>query len=90
MSAPTHIMVTAAPGRRPPIHKDDGRDPSGGLLYADDATVIRVKYSQAIRRSITRGDLIPCNMDGVSCAVALAAAKDELAEPRLAKKGTPK
>jgi hypothetical protein len=87
---PTHIMVTSAPGRLTPIHKDDGQEPGGGLLHADDKTVIRVKYSQAIRRSITRGDLIPCNLDGVSCAVERAAAKDELPEPRLAKKGTPK
>lgn len=90
MPAPTHISVTAAAGRKPPIHSDDGREPGGGLLLADEDSVIRVRYSQAIRRAIGRGDLVPCNMDGAPCTVALAAAPAELPAHRLAKKGASK
>ena len=75
----TYITVTAPPGRNTPIHANDGRDPGGGVLLVDDASVVRVALSQDIRRSITRGDLIPCDMNGAHVASAdLAAAPDDL------------
>lgn len=86
MPAPSHITVTAPPGRRTPIHPDDGREPGGGQLCAVDGEVIRVRFagSTSIRRSIGRRDLILCNMDGAPVESAeLAAAPDELPGGRL-------
>jgi len=70
MSAPTHITVTAPPGRKTPVHADDGTDPGGGVLYVEDGCVCRVRFSQAIRRSIARDDMFPCDMDGARVASA--------------------
>ena len=60
---PTHILVTAPEGRKCPIHPSGGSD-VGGLLYVEHGRVTRVKYDQDLRRSIARGDLIPCKLDG--------------------------
>lgn len=78
MADPTHITVTAPDGRRTPIHSDDGVEPGGGQLYITAGSVRRVRYSQAIRRAINRGDLVPCDANGAQCAIALAAAPDDL------------
>lgn len=79
MPTPTHITVTAAPGRLVPIHSADGVEPGGGQLRVSDAHVARVRWSQGIRRAINSGDLVPCDMNGVSVASAeLAAAPREL------------
>ncbi len=65
----THITVTAPEGRRTPIHPADGTHPQG-LLWVQGpkeekrGDVARVRYSQDIQRSIKRGDLIPCRLDG--------------------------
>jgi hypothetical protein len=66
---PTHITVTAPEGRRTPINPADGTHPNG-LLWVDGpkegkpGDVARVRYSQDVQRSIKRGDLIPCKLDG--------------------------
>lgn len=82
MPDPTHITVTAPTGKITPVHKDDGIEPGGGQLRVTDRGVVRVRYSQSVRRSIARGDLIPCNMSGAAVpSVDLAAAPAELPEP---------
>lgn len=77
---PAYITVTAPSGRRTPIHHEDGTEPGGGQLCVVAGEIIRVRYagSQTIRRSIGRGDLIPCDMNGAAVGVALAASADEL------------
>jgi hypothetical protein len=65
---PSHITVTGVPGRHTPIHRDDGTAPGGALLYVCEGQVDRVRYSQAVRRSIARGDMLPCDMDGAPVA----------------------
>lgn len=77
---PTHIKVTAPEGKLTPIGRADGTLPGGGLLHVRPGTICRVRYSQDIRRSINRGDLVACNMDGADVGVHLddAAAPDEL------------
>jgi hypothetical protein len=86
MPAPEYITVTAPPGRQTPVHKSDGVEfGGGGLLYVIAGQVVRVRYakSQTIRRSIGRGDLIPCDMNGAACGVELAAAPEELPDGRI-------
>ena len=85
MSDPAFITVTAPPGRRTPVHKDDGAEPGGGQLCVVEGEIVRVRYakSQSIRRSITRGDLIPCDMNGAAVGVSLAACPRELPEGRI-------
>ena len=86
MNDPEFITVTAPPGKVTPVHKDDGREPGGGQLRVTADVVVRVRLrdSHTMRRSIARGDLIPCNMDGAQVASAhLAAAPDELPGGRL-------
>ena len=60
---PKHITVTAPEGRTTPISPNDGTD-GGALLYVKHGQVTRVAYSQDVRRSIGRGDLIPCTLEG--------------------------
>ncbi len=55
---PTHITVTAPPGKLTPIHYEDSTEPGGLPLRVSAGNVHRVRYSQAVRRSIARGDLI--------------------------------
>lgn len=65
MALPKYVTVTAPDdGRRTPVHADDGVEPGGGPLYVTSARVRRVAYSHTTLRSIQRGDLILCNMDG--------------------------
>jgi hypothetical protein len=79
MPDPTHITVTAPPDRVTPIHRNDGIEPNGGQLRVTADYVDRVRYSQCVRRSIARGDLVPCNMSGAAVAsVDLAASPEEL------------
>lgn len=83
MPNPTHITVTAPPDRVTPIHKEDGIEPSGAQLRVTAGRVVRVRYSQSVRRAIGpilgRGDLIPCNMSGAAVAsIDLAAAPEDL------------
>ncbi len=86
MPNPTHITVTAPPDRVTPIHEDDGTDPGGGQLRVTAAFVDRVRYSQGVRRSIARGDLIPCNMAGAAVpSIDLASAPDGLPDGRIAR-----
>ncbi|HEX6022554.1 MAG TPA: hypothetical protein VFZ00_11205 [Solirubrobacter sp.] len=87
MPDPTHITVTTPPDRVTPIHKDDGAAPGGVQLRASAAFVDRVRYSQSVRRSIARGDLIPCNMSGAAVpSIDLAAAPEELPGGRIERK----
>lgn len=84
----THIYVKCPPGRLTPIHKDDGIEPGGGVMYVKPGEVRRVRYwigndrtSQTVRRSVNRGDLVLCNMDGVEVeSFEAAAAPDELGD----------
>lgn len=79
MPDPTHITVTAPPDRVTPIHEADGITPGGGQLRVRAGVVARVRYSQSVRRSIARGDLIPCNMSGAAApSIDLADAPEEL------------
>lgn len=80
MPDPSHITVTAPQGVTTPIHRLDGSEPGGGQLCVRAGEIVRVRYagSQTVRRSIGRGDLIPCDMNGASVGVALAFAPDEL------------
>jgi len=78
MPDPTHITVTAPAGRRTPIGRRDGAEPGGSQLCVVRGVVCRVRYSQDVRRSIARGDLIPCDMNGAPVTVTLAAAPSEL------------
>lgn len=98
MSArPTHIFVTAPPGRVTPIHRDDGIEPGGAVMYVRPGEVCRVRYwigdertSQTVRRSVNRGDLILCDMNGALVdSFELAAAPDDNVETRraIARKG---
>lgn len=87
MADPTHITVTAPTGKVTPIHKDDGIEPGGGQLRVTAAAIDRVRYSQSVRRSIAREDLIPCNMSGAAVpSIDLAAAPDELPGGRIVRK----
>lgn len=85
MSDPSHITVTAPPGRLTPVHRADGAEPGGALLCAKAGEIIRVRFagSSAIRRSIARGDLVPCNMSGAAVGVHFAAAPNELPDGRV-------
>lgn len=93
MARTSQIYVTAPEGRVTPVHGADGSEPAGGILYARPGKVVRVRYwlpdgttSQTIRRSVNRGDLVRCNMDGAPVdSYELAAAPDEIA-PASAKK----
>lgn len=83
---PTHITVTAPPGKVTPVHRNDGQDLGGGQLRVTSQFVDRVRFagSQAIRRSIARGDLVMCDLNGAPVASAeLAAAPDELPGGRI-------
>jgi hypothetical protein len=60
----THITVTAPEGRLTPIAPNDGVDPSAALLLVEPGTVCRVRLSADVRRSLARGDLMPCNTEG--------------------------
>lgn len=79
MALPTHVTVTAPPGRRTPVDAKDGVEPGGGPLYVTAERVRRVRFSHTTHRSIGRGDLILCNMDGAPVAmVDQASAPDDL------------
>lgn len=83
MKKPTHITVTARPGLRAPVHPGDGQEPGGGLLCVEHGSIVRVRLSQATRRAIARGDLVPCNMDGAEVGVELADAPADLPGGRI-------
>lgn len=79
MAPPTHVTVTAPPGRRTPVAPADGVEPGGGLLYVTQDAVHRVRYSHTVIRSIGRRDLTLCNMNGAPVESAeLASAPEPL------------
>jgi len=89
MNDPEYITVTAPPDKVTPVHKDDGREPGGGQLRVTAEVVVRVRFrgSHTVRRSLNRGDLIPCDMNGAQVASAqLAAAPDELPGGKIARR----
>lgn len=90
MPDPTHITVTAPAGRTTPVHKRDGGSITGTQSQVVAGEVHRVRYSQDVRRSIGRGDLVPCDMDGAPCVVELAAAPDDLPGYKIAIAAKPK
>lgn len=63
---PSHITVTAGPGRLAPIHPDDGREPGGALMYVAPGMVRRVRLSATVERLVLDKDLIPCTMQGAA------------------------
>lgn len=77
MAPVSHVTVTAPAGRQTPIGAADGVEPGGGLLYVTAEVVCRVKHTHTIIRSVNRGDLILCNMDGSPVNSAQAAAAPE-------------
>jgi len=88
---PTHITVTAPEGRLTPIHKSDGVEPGGAALVVAPGDVRRVAYSTTVHRSILRGDLVMCDLDGKAVASAdLAAAPLDLHEARAQRVGKAK
>jgi len=87
MPAPSHITVTAPPGRVTPIHSMDGAEPGGAQLRVIEGEVVRVRFagSQAVRRAIARGDLVMCDLNGAPVASAdLAACPADLPGGRIA------
>jgi hypothetical protein len=87
---PSHVSVTAPEGKLTPIHTEDGCEPGGYILYVKPGWISRVRYSQSIRRSITRLDLTLCNMDGAPVASCeLAAAPTDFGKIEIKKGGTP-
>jgi hypothetical protein len=83
MTTQSYVTVTAPEGRRTPVHSDDGIEPGGNPLVITSDDVGRVRYSQTTARSIARGDLLLCNMDGSPVAsVNLAAAKESNRGPK--------
>lgn len=82
--APTHVTVTAPEGRLTPVHTRDGIQPGGAQMVVQAGFVERVAYSQLTMRSINRGDLVLCDLNGASVASAdLAAAPNELPGGRI-------
>ena len=61
---PDYITVTAPEGRKVPVHPNDAAEIGGTLHHVEAPHVSRVRYSSEVRRAITRGDLIPCTIDG--------------------------
>lgn len=79
MANPTHVFVTAPEGRLTPVAHADGVGPGGGQLLVSSKHVDRVRYTHTTIRSINRGDLVLCNMQGsVVATAALAAAPEDL------------
>lgn len=76
----THITVTAPEGRKTPIAPNDGIDPESHMLFVDPGTVCRVRYSADVRRAITRGDLVPCGLDGKPVELEKAGCTKQLEE----------
>lgn len=66
----THVTVTAPEGRRTPVYERDGVEPGGGPLYVESDFVVTVGYSHTTIRSINRGDLVLCDMNGAAVASA--------------------
>lgn len=97
---PSHIFVTAPPGRRTPLHSWNGTEPGGGVQYVEPGKATRVRFvnpdgastCQTLRRAIARGDLQLCNMNGAlvdSFAAADASVEGEAPAPRAKKGGAP-
>lgn len=87
MADPAYITVTAPEGRQTPVNRRDGLELDGAQLCATSGWIIRVRYagSSDIRRSIRRGDLIMCDMNGAPVAsVDLAIAPNDLPGGRIA------
>jgi len=83
MALPTHVTVTAPEGRTTPVASQDGIGPGGEQLRVKSGGVERVAYSHTTLRSLRRGDLLLCNMDGkLVDSVELAAAPKDLEEMR--------
>lgn len=64
MAPVTHVTVTVPEGRNTPVDERDGVEPGGAQLRLTSNDVDRVRYSHATIRSINRGDLILCDMNG--------------------------
>lgn len=58
MSKPTHVFVSAAPGRLCPIAPSDATAPGGRLLICTPDEVYRLPSTSYVRRRIAAGDLI--------------------------------
>lgn len=80
---PSHVTVTAPPGRLTPIHPDDGSGVGGLRLTVDPDHVARVRWSPTTRRAHKRGDLILCKLDGTPVKTPdEAAAPVDIGHPR--------
>jgi hypothetical protein len=64
MATSRFVTVTAPEGRRTPVHSEDGAEPGGAQLCVTVDDVALVRYSHTTIRSINRGDLILCDMNG--------------------------
>lgn len=62
--APTHVYVTAAPGKEVPFSQSEASAPGMALLIAKPGKVHRVPYSTSVRRRINAGDLRLVNKHG--------------------------
>lgn len=97
MAPVTHVTVTAPEGRMTPVAAQDGAEPGGNPLHVTSDDVARVRYSHTTIRSLARGDLILCDLNGSSVAsVELASCPTDLpggkkrkapAEPNTSKQG---
>jgi hypothetical protein len=81
---PNRILVTAPEGRETPIATTDGIAPTGGQLTIQKGDIVPVPYSSSIRRSINRGDLIPCTPTGLHADELTHAEAPDGFEPQFA------
>lgn len=84
MSNPTHVTVTAPPGRLTPIHPNDGVDLAGHPLRVRPGEIRRVRWSENTRRAVARGDLILCDRAGKEVGLPKdAACPDDLPDLKI-------
>jgi hypothetical protein len=70
---PTHVYVTANPGKTVPIARSDASAPGAELLKCTEGNVYRLPWNTNTRRRINAGDLSLCDRDGKTFAGGLDA-----------------
>jgi hypothetical protein len=82
---PTHIFVTAEPGRLVPVPLSEASAPGATLLKCEEGKLYRVPWSTYTRRRIAAGDLAMVDATGAKTSDLQKAAAPSLEE--LEKKG---
>lgn len=84
MAKPTHVFVTAAPGREVPMPKRQVAAAGARTLRVKSGTVQRVPYTSYTRRRIARGDLLLVDRAGAAAKnISDAAAPPQVASRHL-------